>query len=129
MPGLYFAQARFYDLAVEWFISEDPAKDGANLYAYVGNNLVNCIDPTGEFAFTLAAVSISIKAIMEELLVVGVFTYATTSNRDVIITDSPYLFDCFINAVSGVLLGDTIVKISDGTVSKLNSFDTDFFMT
>ena len=66
---------------------------------------------------------------MEELLVVGVFTYATTSNRDVIITDSPYLFDCFINAVSGVLLGDTIVKISDGTVSKLKSIDTDFFIT
>ena len=45
--GIYYAQNRFYDASTKRFIQEDPIKDGMNWYAYVGNNPVNKIDPTG----------------------------------------------------------------------------------
>jgi len=48
--GLYYMRARYYDPTIGRFISEDPAGFGGgdvNLYAYVGNNPVLIIDPTG----------------------------------------------------------------------------------
>jgi RHS repeat-associated protein len=48
--GLYYMRARYYDPAVKRFISEDPLGfDGGdlNLYAYVGNNPVMGVDPSG----------------------------------------------------------------------------------
>jgi RHS repeat-associated protein len=59
MPGTFTAErhrislsyyrARWYDPAAKRFISEDPIglDGGINLYAYVGNNPVNLIDPQG----------------------------------------------------------------------------------
>ena len=48
---LLYMRARYYDVEVGRFISEDPAGfiDGTNLYAYVGGNPVNAVDPTGQF--------------------------------------------------------------------------------
>ncbi len=48
---VYYMRARYYDAKLRQFISEDPAGfvDGANLYAYVGGNPVNRVDPTGLF--------------------------------------------------------------------------------
>lgn len=45
--GLYYFNARWYDPALGRFITEDPVKDGTNWYAYVGNDPLNHIDPTG----------------------------------------------------------------------------------
>lgn len=47
--NLYYMRARYYDADVGRFISEDPAGfiDGPNLYAYVGGNPTNLVDPTG----------------------------------------------------------------------------------
>ncbi|TPW17219.1 MAG: Teneurin-3, partial [Halothiobacillaceae bacterium] len=48
--GLYYYRARYYSPAKQRFISEDPIGFGggdANLYAYVGGDPINFIDPLG----------------------------------------------------------------------------------
>ena len=47
--GLYYYRARMYSPALGRFLQPDPIgyADGMNLYAYVGNNLLNFIDPWG----------------------------------------------------------------------------------
>ncbi|MBT1075745.1 RHS repeat-associated core domain-containing protein, partial [Geobacter grbiciae] len=48
--GLYYMKARYYDPSVGRFISEDPkglSGGDVNLMAYVQNNPINFIDPTG----------------------------------------------------------------------------------
>ncbi|MFH1062623.1 MAG: FG-GAP-like repeat-containing protein [Candidatus Omnitrophota bacterium] len=44
--GLYYYRARYYDPSIGRFLQEDPVWD-TNLYAYVGNNPVNYVDPDG----------------------------------------------------------------------------------
>lgn len=49
--GLYYYRARYYHPRLQRFIAEDPigfTGGDANLYAYVGSNPTNYIDPTGE---------------------------------------------------------------------------------
>jgi len=50
--GLYFYRARYYDAEAGRFITKDPIgfRGGMNMYAYVGGNPVNFIDPWGEEA-------------------------------------------------------------------------------
>lgn len=45
--GLYYFNARWYDAQLGRFITEDPEKDGTNWYAYVNNNPLTFVDPTG----------------------------------------------------------------------------------
>ncbi|MFN8091783.1 MAG: RHS repeat-associated core domain-containing protein [Vicinamibacteria bacterium] len=47
--GLYYYRARYYDLKLGRFISEDPIGlgGGINSYSYVGNQPVNATDPMG----------------------------------------------------------------------------------
>jgi RHS repeat-associated protein len=46
--GLQYFGARFYDAECGRFISQDPAKDGANWFAYCTNNPISYIDPDGK---------------------------------------------------------------------------------
>ncbi|MBI4208928.1 MAG: RHS repeat-associated core domain-containing protein [Deltaproteobacteria bacterium] len=45
--NLLYYGARYYDAQLARFISPDPAGDGLNLYAYVANNPLSFVDPTG----------------------------------------------------------------------------------
>ena len=45
--GFIYLRNRYYDPSTERFISEDPAQDGTNWYAYCGGNPVNRWDPLG----------------------------------------------------------------------------------
>jgi RHS repeat-associated protein len=53
--NLTYMQARYYDPVLGRFMSPDPigSADQFNLYAYVGNDPVNAIDPTGKILVAL----------------------------------------------------------------------------
>jgi hypothetical protein len=46
-PVQHHFNARWYDAETARFISEDPARDGVSWFAYVGNNPLKYVDPTG----------------------------------------------------------------------------------
>ena len=50
--GLYYYRARYYSTGLGRFLEPDPIGfgDGLNVYAYVGNNPINFVDPLGLFA-------------------------------------------------------------------------------
>ncbi len=45
--GQYYYNARWYDLNLGRFTTEDPISDGLNWYAYANNNPLRFVDPTG----------------------------------------------------------------------------------
>ena len=45
--GLTYLRGRYYSSDIKRFITEDPAKDGVNWYAYCGNNPIMLVDPWG----------------------------------------------------------------------------------
>jgi RHS repeat-associated protein len=45
--GMYYLRARYYDPSIRRFISEDPAHDGRNWYAYCNGNPIKYWDPSG----------------------------------------------------------------------------------
>ena len=55
--GLYYFNQRYYDPSLGRFLTEDPAGQGLNPYAYAGNSPLMYVDPDGEW-FWLAGMII-----------------------------------------------------------------------
>lgn len=53
--GLVYLRNRYYDPTMHRFISEDPAKDGLNWYAYAGCNPTKYVDPWGLNSYVFVA--------------------------------------------------------------------------
>jgi hypothetical protein len=68
-------RARYYDPALGRFISQDPARDGNNWYAYCDNNPVNTTDPTGKFVspIAIAALVVLFIIVAERIIVNDIF--------------------------------------------------------
>ena len=69
--GLYYYRARYYHPQLQRFISEDPVGLGGgdiNLYAYVGNDPMNLVDPLGQIGFQDLIHHPGFKALLEDLL-------------------------------------------------------------
>ncbi len=49
--GFFYFNARWYDASNGRFLSEDPAGQGSNWYAYGGNNPLTNVDPSGLWGF------------------------------------------------------------------------------
>jgi len=60
--GYVYLRARYYDSKIGRFISEDPAFDGYNWYAYCGGNPLKYCDPSGMFFWFAAAAAVAITA-------------------------------------------------------------------
>ncbi|MBL8065834.1 MAG: RHS repeat-associated core domain-containing protein [Chthonomonadaceae bacterium] len=50
--SLAYMRARYYEPSTGRFVSEDPAMDGSNWFAYCSNNPVNYLDFTGKWKIT-----------------------------------------------------------------------------
>lgn len=82
--GLQYSRARYYSPSMGRFISEDPlgfAGGDANVYAYVGDDPLNGIDPSGRNAITAGEVSAGARTVgsgARWVPVAGVGIWATT---------------------------------------------------
>ncbi len=108
--GFIYLRARYMNPETGRFISEDPACDGINWYAYAGGNPVRYYDPSGySFEDSIAGI---ITALDEGALANVVSCLLEITGKDM---DS-YVAESFSDYYLGRLIGDTLcMAINAGT--------------
>ena len=108
--GLYHYRARAYSPETGRFLQQDPAGmvDGANMYAYVGNNPVNRVDPSGTWVADIS------RGVSGHMYMVNhynrILEYCTEQCHDVLV-DVPGIplivsnvdFNCFWNCIASMM--------------------------
>jgi RHS repeat-associated protein len=99
--GLYYYRARYYSPELQRFISEDPIgfEGGINLFAYVGNNPVNFIDPSGQVPL------IVIIPVVAGVINGGISAYKKSQECNADFMD---IFQAFGNGAVGGITGSTV---------------------
>jgi len=122
--GLIYMRARYYDPAIGRFISEDPAGNGENWYAYCSNNPVNLTDATGRFFWWvvggLAAVLI--------LLLVYYFWPAGWTGVTTAVGPGPEAFadpDAANGALAGFAGYSGVKSATDAALNERGTYDPD----
>lgn len=100
--GLYNYHARFYDPSIGRFYQPDPKSQYFSPYQYAGNSPISTIDPDGEFAFVLIAISVGCGLL-------GAYLGGAAANnrwnpKDWDMEDRSTYFGIFGGALSGTLL-------------------------
>jgi RHS repeat-associated protein len=104
--GLYYANARYYDARIGRFVSLDPLEgdimnpQSLNKYAYVMNNPMKYVDPSGEFAF-LAFLIPAAEFVAEGIVAIAAIACVTyTPSYGQILDNTPPVVDYKIPAIS-----------------------------
>ncbi len=112
--GLIYMRARYYDPTLGRFISEDPAKDGINWYAYCANNPINGHDPTGKFLSLLMSELVGLEQEGSEGAAANVVKkWGTDKIYQAVAKHAGY--------ISGYLAATTLTDLASGVISTAGS--------
>ena len=118
---MYYLRARFYDPDIRRFISEDPAHDGRNWYAYCNGNPIKYWDPSGKSYGAVALLPLVpyIPKLLDAAKQLGL------SLENYVLLYGPQIADAVATygpiALDWILVSSSFSGITAPTVSKTNS--------
>jgi RHS repeat-associated protein len=110
VTGLFYFNQRYYDPDLGRFITEDPAGQGLNPYAYCANNPLMYVDPDGEFWwFVGAIVDCAIKGAIS-----GAFIGGSMGAISAVVNNEDFFSSIWDGAMGGAITGAISGGITGG---------------